>query len=395
MKRRCFVHDYKSRSIYLVTLEVAGREPRLGRICPQGLTPRAPNWPVAGQNAFQEAGASGERARASSLSEAELREINAGLFEPSELGRRVAEEFMKIGEHVAGVKPIIAQAMPDHFHGVLFVTRVIDRSLGSIIAGFKGRCSQIAAATLGGSRVRASLWEPGYHDRILTSEGQLEKMIRYVIDNPRRAALRLRHRDLFTNVRRLAGRGRAFDAYGNGFLLQRAEIVQVQCSRRFFGFRRVEKSGEAAGRNWRASKIARNAAGEAAVAFETPEFAAKREALFAAAKRGAVLCSPCISDGERALAYAAVDAGCPLIVLRNEPFPPRFKPSGRFFDACAEGRLLMLHPLGLTAGAPNRPAAGRGASAPAITRGECLALNAMAAEICGGDAAEIVYYGLT
>lgn len=127
------------------------------------------------------------------------------------------------------------------------------------------------------------------------------------------------------------------------------------------------------------------AAQEAAFSGETPEFAAKR---------GAVLCSPCISDGERALAYAAVDAGCPLIVLRNEPFPPRFKPSGRFFDACAEGRLLMLRPLGLTAGAPNRPAAGRGASAPAITRGECLALNAIAAEICGGDAAEIVYYGL-
>ena len=445
MKRRCFVHDYKSRSIYLVTLEVAGRQPRLGRIN-AGLTPRAPNRPAAGPGAFQEAGVigeagqngalpplamglpgeatfGGERVSASSLSEAELREMNAGLFEPSELGRRVVEEFMKIGEHVAGVKPIIAQAMPDHFHGVLFVTRAIDRSLGSIIAGFKGRCSQIAGqlgrtpeppnrrgdwagrlpkganvsgeATLGGERVRASLWEPGYHDRILTSEGQLEKMIRYVIDNPRRAALRLRHRDLFTNVRRLAGRGRAFDAYGNGFLLQRAEIVQVQCSRRFFGFKRVEKLGQPAGRNWRVSKIARNAAGEAVAAFETPEFAAKREALFAAAKRGAVLCSPCISDGERALAYAAVDAGCPLIVLRNEPFPPRFKPSGRFFDACAEGRLLMLHPLGLTAGAPNRPAAGRGASAPAITRGECLALNAIAAEICGGDAGEIVYYGLT
>ena len=215
MKRRCFVHDYKSRSIYLVTFEVAGRQPRLGRICPQGLTPRAPNRRIAGQGALQEAAFSGE-----------------------------------------------------------------------------------------------------------------------------------------------AGRNAA------------------------------------PGRNWRASKIARNAAGEAVAAFETPEFAAKREALFAAAKRGAVLCSPCISDGERALAYAAVDAGCPLIVLRNEPFPPRFKPSGRFFDACAEGRLLMLHPLGLTAGAPNRPAAGRGASAPAITRGECLALNAIAAEICGGDAGEIVYYGL-
>ena len=31
MKRRCFVHDYKARSIYMVTLEVKGRRPNVWR----------------------------------------------------------------------------------------------------------------------------------------------------------------------------------------------------------------------------------------------------------------------------------------------------------------------------------------------------------------------------
>ena len=387
MKRRCFVHDYRGRSIYLITLEVAGRRRLLGRILGADAPGTGPG------NTATELPLS-----VSGLSEAELSAINARLFEPSELGRRVADEFMKIGEHVPGVKPLLAQAMPDHFHGILFVTREIKRTLGSIVAGFKGKCSQVArelGATealarqapdcAGGGGVKVSLWEEGFHDRILTSDGQLEKMFRYVRDNPRRLALRLRYPDLFTSVRCLAGHGHIFDAYGNGFLLQSDAIVQVQCSRRFFGFRREEKRGLTPNAPNRGLKVTRE------VAFQTPEFAAKKAELFAAAKKGAVLCSPCISDGEKAIAYAAVDAGHSLIVLRNAPFPPRFKPSGRFFDACAEGRLLMLCPQGLTHCAPN----GDGRQPAHITRAECLAFNAVVAEICGGNAGDIVYEGFS
>ena len=405
MKRRCFAHDYKSRSIYMVTLEVKGRRPILGRVCPEKLTSLS----------------------CGRLSEEEVIELNRGLFEPSELGRLVEEEFMKIGEHVPGVKPLLAQAMPDHFHGILFVTREINRSLGSIMAGFKGKCSSLAAglrrghltgaglgeacgegrghltgaglgeasgegrghltgAGLGeacGEGAVVSLWEPGYHDRILTSEGQLDRLFIYVRDNPRRKAIRLKFPDLFTAVRCLAGYGHTFQAFGNAFLFQRDTIAQVQCSRSFFGFKRVAKVDGSG------LKIARNGAGDALAAFETPEFTAKKAELFAAAKKGAVLCSPCISDGEKAIAYAAVDAGHSLIVLRNEPFPPMFKPGGRFFDACAEGRLLLLYcedlgRNGLSPGAPNRKT---------ITRAECLALNALVAEICGGNVANL-HYGM-
>lgn len=366
MKRRCFVHDYKGRSIYLITLEVAGRRRLLGRIVAQEGMPLS----------------------VSELSEEVLSAVNAPLFEPSELGRRVAEEFMKIGEHVPGVKPLLAQAMPDHFHGILFVTREINRSLGSIMAGFKGKCSQIArelgvvALMSPACGQKTSLWEEGYHDRILTSEGQLEKMFRYVRDNPRRLAIRLKYPDLFTSVRCLAGHGHSFQAIGNGFLLQRDTIAQIQCSRSFFGFRREMM------RDQSGVHVARNERGEGVVAFETVEYSQKKAELFALAKKGAVLCSPCISDGEKAIAYAAVDAGYPLIVLRTEPFPPRFKPSGRFFDACAEGRLLILCPEALMRPMSN----GRDHR---ITRGECLALNGIVAQICGGTAADIVYHGLS
>lgn len=365
MKRRCFAHDYRARSIYMVTLEVKGRRPHLGRICPEKL----------------------KSLDCGRLSEEEVIELNQGLFAPSEIGRLVAEEFMKIGEHVPGVKPLLAQAMPDHFHGIVFVTREINRSLGSIMAGFKGKCSSLATALLRGHRTGAgqgeaveSLWEPGYHDRILTSEGQLDRLFIYVRDNPRRKVIRLKYPDLFTTVRCVAGHGHTFQAFGNAFLFQRETIAQVQCSRSFFGFKRVAKTDGSG------LKIARNGAGDALAAFETPEFAAKRAELFAAAKKGAVLCSPCISDGEKAIAYAAVDAGHSLIVLRNEPFPPMFKSSGRFFDACAEGRLLLLFCDGLTPCAPNRKG---------ITRAECLALNALVAEICGGMGGDICYHGMT
>lgn len=369
MKRRCFAHDYKSRSIYMVTLEVKGRRPILGRVCPEKLTSLS----------------------CGRLSEEEVLDLNRGLFEPSALGRLVEEEFMKIGDHVPGVKPLLAQAMPDHFHGILFVTREISRSLGSIMAGFKGKCSSLAAGLRRGhltgegmGAVVESLWEPGYHDRILTSEGQLDRLFVYVRDNPRRKAIRLKYPDLFTTVRCLAGHGHTFQAFGNAFLFQRDMIAQVQCSRSFFGFKRVAKADGSG------LKIARNGAGDALAAFETPEFTAKRTELFAVAKKGAVLCSPCISDGERAIAYAAVDAGHSLIVLRNEPFPPMFKPSGRFFDACAEGRLLFLYcedlgPNGLTPCASNRKS---------ITRAECLAMNALVAEICGGKVGDLHYRGL-
>ena len=86
-------------------------------------------------------------------------------------------------------------------------------------------------------------------------------------------------------------------------------------------------------------------------------------------EHGTVLVSPCISSGEKEIARAALEAGLPLIVLVENGFSPLYKPPGRYFDACAKGRLLMLAPF------PYHR------DRRTITREQCLTLNEWAKAI--------------
>lgn len=425
-KQRCTANDYTGRRMYLITLEVAGRKPLLGKIAVAGAgNARAdaratrPSGGAYGREVPHVGGLSGLRVRAANLSQEELRAANQGLFIPSELGKRVSEEFEKIREHEPGIRVLAAQAMPDHFHGILFVQEKLPRHLGSVIAGFKGKCTKIADELRANARAHAPatqpsgggaiqpLWEPGYHDRILTHAGQLEAMIRYVIDNPRRAALKAYCREFFTVVKGVKFQGQEFDAVGNAFLLEREEILPVQVSRHFFKYARADARATRPV-EWRGRAPAHCLR---EVLIEKPQFTAKRAALLGAATQGAVLCSPCISDGEKAICYEALEKGKSLIALRHEPFPEKYKPSGRFFDACAAGQLLILHPKGMRARPrppldqfdqpPYATQSGMIRFLPTqehkgerpITRNECLELNAIAAEICGQNPKEIFYYG--
>ena len=96
----------------------------------------------------------------------------------------------------------------------------------------------------------------------------------------------------------------------------------------------------------------------------------EKESLLAAAREGAVLVSPAISPGEKAITRAAFDEGLPLITLLDNGLDPISKPSGERFRACAEGRLLLLSPF------PHRN------NHITISRATCEALNGLAWDIC-------------
>ncbi len=85
--------------------------------------------------------------------------------------------------------------------------------------------------------------------------------------------------------------------------------------------------------------------------------------------------APFISPGEKQIACAALDAGLPLVALKADGFAPRYKPPGRYFDACATGRLLLLapHAHGLS------NVSGAYIPRTSITHVQCLALNRLAA----------------
>ena len=88
------------------------------------------------------------------------------------------------------------------------------------------------------------------------------------------------------------------------------------------------------------------------------------------AENGAVIVSPGISPGEKNILRAVFEAGFPTIILQENGFAPLAKPGGKRFDACAQGRLLMLAPWEHH----NRDIA--------IKRDQCLTLNQMAWAIC-------------
>ena len=332
MKRRCEEKDYTERGIYLVTIATEARRPLLGTLAGDASLYEGPDAPHV-------------------------------VLSP--LGERVKEEWFGITRYYHQIEVIRLCIMPDHIHGVLFVHEKLPRHLGHVINGFKAGTrraarelgiipdakpaiteakpqptkptpspslpSSQATTSLSSPQVlyaealpqshpqqnqgpkhppHGTLWEPGYNDRILFFKGQLQRMLSYLDDNPRRLLLKRQHPEYFTQLGTITAAGTAMAAMGNPALLAAPKKLQVQCSRHLYPW----------------------------------EIEQQKETFLAAGREGAVIVSPCISPGERQIATACMAAGVPLIVLLLKGFPPFFKPQPRYLEACAAGRLLLLSP---------------------------------------------------
>ena len=258
--------------------------------------------------------------------------------EPSEFGSKVIEHWSNIMIENPEVKTLGFQLMPEHVHGIIFVADHLSRHMGHIIARFKAKSTKSFRSMLECSETQSQkipLWESGYNDRILYGKGQLESWVNYLRDNPRRAWVKRNNVEYFTARHGVTIGANQVSVMGNRFLLDYPYKVAVKCSRSM-----TEKEIEDA----------------------TVQYLSK-------ANDGAVLVSPCISRGEKEVMRRAFDAGIPQIILLENGFAPKQKPSGRQFDACAEGRILLVAPWE------------HHNERRAITREQCLALNKLAEEI--------------
>ena len=311
---------------------------------------------------------------------------------PTPFGEAVLEALEEMPRHYPQVRILARQLMPEHFHFIVFVQSPLPRPLGALVRGFKaGAAKRWNLAKNGEARENLAKngeardlprWSEGFQDTVLFREGQLAAMIEYLRENPERLAEKRANPDLFRRVARLElplDGGRAtgfFEALGNRHLLRRP-LHQVQCSRRFFAWRREPKPGGGL-------KIVRDAAGDPVVERSSADYEERLAAALEAAAHGAVVLSPCISDGERQIAREALRRGLPLVALRNMGFAPLQKPVGRLFDICAEGRLLLLAPAAWPHCTQEKP----------MTRFDATALNRIAQWLAGEDAAEIDYHGM-
>ena len=367
MKRRCEEKDYTERGIYLVTIATEARRPLLGTLAGDASLYEGPDAPHV-------------------------------VLSP--LGERVKEEWFGITRYYHQIEVIRLCIMPDHIHGVLFVHEKLPRHLGHVINGFKAGTrraarelgiipdakpaiteakpqptkptpspslpspqattslsSPQATTSLSSPQVlyaealpqshpqqnqgpkhppHGTLWEPGYNDRILFFKGQLQRMLSYLDDNPRRLLLKRQHPEYFTQLGTINAAGLPMAAMGNPALLAAPTKLQVQCSRHLYPW----------------------------------EIEQRKQTFLAAGREGAVIVSPCISPGEQQIATACMAAGIPLIVLLLKGFPPFFKPQPRYLEACSAGRLLMLAPYPWQ----NEKLTDM--------RARCLRLNDLAAAIC-------------
>lgn len=320
MSRRLEGHDYRDRSIYLITMVTEGRQPLFGEVVGDVHLPFG--YPDAPHTV------------------------------PSALGEAIFANWQGMLARFSDLRGIAFQLMPDHFHAILFVTDHISCHIGNILNGFKTGCRHAfhtihpvlydAAVqrqhpdTYRKAKDPGILFELNYNDKVLLRAGQLDNWRRYLADNPRRLLVKREHPEFFRVQRSLTWKGMTFSAQGNVFLLRKPFHVQIQCSRRL----------------------------------TDEQIEAEKTRALALCRQGAVLVSPSVSPGERAVMRTAFAEGFPEIILKDNGFAPLTKPSGKSFDACVRGQLLFLGP---TYHSNERKT---------ISRNKCLVLNDIARRLC-------------
>ena len=180
--------------------------------------------------------------------------------------------------------------------------------------------------------------------RPLSRRGQLRAMIRYVQMNPQRLATKRLMPGFFRVQKGIEIAGRSYDGVGNVALLHEEcyDVVHV----RSVWVKAAERGERKDLRDYMNSRVLK-------------------------ARKGVVMVSPFISPQEKQVMQVLLDEQRTFILLADNGFREYYKPSDNLFDACAEGRLLILSPWQYDAGKRH------------ISRADCMALNAMAEEIAG------------
>ena len=353
MKRRKPWHDYHRKGTYMVTLVVEGRRPVLGKLIMSA----------------------GEQDTSVEL---------------TALGKAIRdEEVQKISAIYKMVEVWKLCIMPDHIHMIVRIKEDLPegKHLGHIVAGFKGGCSRawwrmgrpcadaqgvvaatdaqgvvaatdaqrvvaatdaqgVVAATDAQGVVAAttpaasaagmpSLFERGYNDLILLNDSQLDNWKHYLDDNPRRLAIKRLHPDFFTTLNYIDIAEWHCQIVGNRFLLDIPQKVAV-----------IVHS-----------------------AYSDKEYAEYKKEWLACGEAGGILVSAAIATREKEVMREAMNRGYRIILVRENGFPPLYKPSGESFDACSNGRLLQICPWEYHM------------ERRIISREQCLMLNRLAEEI--------------
>ena len=328
--------------------------------------------------------------------------------EYTELGRKVMAVWQTVPRFHPQVEIIAAEAMPDHFHGLLRLKAGNRKHLGRIVGGFMGGCTHEYWDTLDikwrdmkkdpnksdcdASRdwydrdhTRSfrgpSLFVRGYNDMEAVTPEQVQTKLQYIREQARRALIKGTLRDRFHIHRSCKARGWTLDAIRRSL---RADRFYAHNPERLEATLRTLmpriNMQPAATALAPAAAPAPAALAPAAAALssgsspasapkpllsyigcsallsaerklplvchrsDAPFFERQRDAVLRAAREGAVIVSAFISPKEREIRRQLLMEQLPVIEVYDNGFADRYKPSGKNFYACAENRLVQISP---------------------------------------------------
>ena len=328
-------------------------------------------------------------------------------IERKALGNAVVDELYVMCRHYPAIRILQFCLMPDHLHAVIHVTQTMETSIRSVIRGYwqgvkkLGRAYTLAVApelnsTLAvapelnsgtmneggkgagtmneggkgagtmneGGKGAGTMNEGGKGAgtadeggvsypfpvfterpfiRPLSRRGQLHTMIHYVQMNPQRLATKRLKPGFFRVQKDMEIGGRKYDGVGNVSLLMEEGFATVHVRRAMV--KAAEGGDDMPLRDYMNSRVLM-------------------------ARKGVVMVSPFISQQEKRVMQVLLQEQHPFVLLADNGFRDYYKPADALFDACAAGRVLILSPWPFDANKQH------------ISRADCMALNAMAEEIC-------------
>lgn len=258
----------------------------------------------------------------------------------TETGTDLSRNIQDLLNEFKGVRILQAIIMPEHVHFIIYIT-VSGLHPGTVISWFKSRCTlhyhgYTDKRTVSENKDRLQpVFMPNYHDRILTERGQLDRMIKYVADNPRRRLDRMKYPDFHRRTMLKDETGTFYEAYGDPNILDDPDIRAVRISR----------------------------------TYTDGQLHTYKKIWLHTILNGGILVSPFISEAERRVRDWAIDNGGHLIIIVENGFGPRYAPKEPWHTLCTRGRLLLIAP------------AQHSTSAITLTRAACMSMNALAAAI--------------
>lgn len=343
---------------------------------------------------------------------------DAPACEYTELGRKVMAVWQTVPRFHPQVEIMAAEAMPDHFHGLLRLLPGNRKHLGRMVNGFMIACTHDYWDTLDikwrdmkkdpnksdrdASRDwydrdhtcsfrGPSLFVRGYNDMEAVTPEQVQTKLRYIREQARRALIKGTLRDRFLVHRSCTARGWTLDTIRRGLRADRfyahnpdrlEHILRSLLPRIPMLPAIVSASPSASSPKPLLSYVGCSALLSAERKLplvchrsDAPFFERQRDAVLRAAREGAVIVSAFVSPKEREIGRLLLMEQLPVIEVCDNGFGDRYKPSGKSFYACAENRLVQISPWNYEY-CPDL----------AVNREVCLVMNELARVIAGvGD----------